>query len=96
MTFFRITCAKAKKLFFSGKPFHICPVKLRPGKPWNPECLILSGAEYMDNAIRYKNNPVLWKGSVEKTAWNMFINQWSFYNTSYEQGYYPAYYVEKE
>ncbi len=90
----RITCAEAKKLFFAGKPFRACPVKLRPDGPFNPSVLVLSGKEWLEKAEGYKNDPKLWEGSVEKTAWNLFVKNWKYYNASYEAGYYPAYYVE--
>lgn len=94
MKFKKITCATAKKLFKEGKPFYACPRKLNPSSPWNVAVLILSGKEWREKAERYKDDPKMWKGSVDKTAWELFMNNWKYYNSSYEVGYYPAYYVE--
>lgn len=33
----RITKRQARKRYATGKTFYMCPVNLRPGKPWNPE-----------------------------------------------------------
>ena len=38
--FTRINKIQARKLYAEGKTFYMCPVKLRPGKPWYPEVLI--------------------------------------------------------
>lgn len=91
----RINIREAKKSFFAGKQFYICPVKMRPGPPFNMACLVLSGKEWMEKAGFYKDNPTLWKGTQEKTAWELFYNNWKYYNASYETGYYAAYYVEE-
>lgn len=38
--FTRINKTAARKLYEAGESFYMCPVKLRPGKPWHPEVLI--------------------------------------------------------
>lgn len=37
----RISKTRARRLYDSGAPVYICPVKLRPGEPWHPETQIL-------------------------------------------------------
>ena len=38
--FTRINKTAARKLYEAGESFYMCPVKLRPGRPWHPEVLI--------------------------------------------------------
>ncbi|WP_448957787.1 hypothetical protein, partial [Klebsiella michiganensis] len=59
-----------------GKPFYACPVKLWPGSPFNPAALVLSGREWIERADWHKDNPKLWKGTAEKTGWELFLNNW--------------------
>jgi len=92
--FSRISIFEARKRFTSGKAFYICPCKMRPGGGFNMACLILSGKEWANQAEIYTDNPKLWKGTIEKTAWELMYNNWNHYNTSYETGYYAHYYVE--
>jgi hypothetical protein len=93
MQFTKITKAAAKKRFAANQPVYLCPCKMRPGGPFNSACLIF-GKEYLEQAEGYRNNDILWKGNLEATAWNLMYNNWAFYNTSYETGYYAAYYIE--
>lgn len=92
-SFKRISKSAAKKLFNEGKGVYLCPCKMMPGTPFNMAALIY-GKEYLEKAEMYRNSPDLWKGTLEATAWDLMYNNWSFYNTSYETGYYAAYYVE--
>lgn len=93
MKFKKISCTEAKKLFLENKPFYACPHKLRPSSSFNIAALVF-GLEYKQRAERYKVHGDIWKGTIEKTAWNLFAKAWKHYNGSYEGGYYPAYYVE--
>lgn len=88
----KITKAVAKKLFNEGFNIVLCPNKMMPGLPFSMGCLV-SSKEYLENAKRYENDKKLWKGTVEKTAWNLMYNNWSYYNTGYEVGYYAHYYL---
>ncbi len=89
----RISKAQARKLFAADRPIYLCPHKMRPDGPFSCACLIL-GKSYLENAEMYRNDPQLWKGTLEKTAWDLMYNNWCFYNATYETGYYAAYYVE--
>jgi hypothetical protein len=94
-TFVRISKRAAQKLFAEGnKQFCLCPHKLRPGFPFAPHVSVC-GKEYLEDAKRYETNVHLWKGTIEKTAWDLMYNNWAYYNASYEAGYYAAYYVER-
>jgi hypothetical protein len=88
----RITKRQAKKLFSEGKVFIVCPCKMFPVGPWSVGCNI-HPKEYLEDAARYEKHPDLWKGSLEETAWSLMYNNWCFYNTNYEMGYYAHYYI---
>lgn len=94
----RISKRHAKKLFADGVScIVICPCKMIPDGPWSMGCRI-SGKEYLGNAEFYKPQEgrivsVLWKGTLEETAWQLMYNNWAFYNTSWETGYYAHYYI---
>lgn len=89
----RITKRQAKKLFSEGKMIVLCPCKIWPEGPFSMACRI-SGTEYIREAHMSVNHPDLYKGSIEETAWCLMYNNWQFYNSSYEMGYYPHYYVD--
>ena len=91
--FKRITIHEAKKRFLADKAIYLCPCKMRPGMPWNTACLVY-GKQYLVDAEDFRSNPTLWKGSVLATAWSLMMNNWLYYNASYECGYYAHYYVE--
>jgi hypothetical protein len=93
--FVRITKAQARKLFAQGDEIiFLCPCRMRPGTPFNMAAAV-SGREYLEKAVAYKDHPDLWKGSVEATAWDLMFNNWAYYNASHECGYYPHYFIEK-
>jgi len=92
--FKRITKQAARKLFNQGnKIIYLCPCKMYPSNPFNVACGI-SGKDYLEQANFYKQNPTLWKDSLEKTAWDIMYFNWAFYNANYETGYYAHYYIE--
>ena len=91
--FIRITKREAQKRFSTDQAVFFCPCKMRPSFPWNPACLVL-GKGYLERAERYRAHPVLWKGTLEKTAWDLAYQYWSHYNVSWEYGYYAHYYKE--
>jgi hypothetical protein len=93
-TMTRISKSQAFKLFCEGKPFIVCPCKCHPYAPWNMGYPCRNGLEHIEDAKRYKEGDPLWKGTLEKTAWALMYNNWAFYNTNYEVGYYAHYYVE--
>lgn len=106
MAWKRITKKQAFKRFTEHKTIYLVPCKFYPGGVWNVECLITLTDDLIDSAKRYeqyfkeqdtsfyaKQYAHLWSGSIEKTAWNLMYNNWSYYNTSYEQGYYAHYYI---
>ena len=92
--FKRITIQEAKKRFAEDKPIYLCPCKMNPAGPWGQACLIL-GKQYLENAEWYQKHPSpLWKGTLAATAWDLMYNNWAFYNTNYEMGYYAHYYIQ--
>lgn len=105
--FKRITKRQAKQLFADGKLIYLCPAKLRPGFPFNNACPVTMTDDLKHSALRYRDYAInqdidnyskqyahLWKGDIVSTAWDLMYNNWSYYNTSYETGYYAHYYVE--
>ena len=86
----RITKHQAKKLFVAGQAFYLCPRKLRPGYPFNPAYCV--SADYLS---RYRSDSGAYKGvASDQEAWDTLYTNWAHYNTSYEQGYYAAYYID--
>lgn len=94
MSFKRIRKPEALKRFIEGKPFYLCPCKLYPSSPWNVAYLCVSGKEWMESADRHGKESKLWEGSRERTAWQLMMNNWCYYNATYETGYYPHFYIE--
>ena len=93
----RISIKEAKRRFCLSIPFNICPHKLRPGFPFACDITIMSGKEWLFRAIDYKeHNPVFYTGTPEKIAWNLMYDNWAYYNTSWETGYYAWFYDVKE
>jgi hypothetical protein len=90
----RISKSEAKRMFTTtDKAVYFCPCKMHPYRPWN-QAVPLFGKEYLERAAGYRDNPELWEGSVEETAWSLAYNNWAFYNTSHETGYYAHYYID--
>ena len=86
----RITKHQAKKRFAAGQAFSLCGHKMHPGYPFNPAFLV--SADYLS---RYRSDSGAYKGDVsDQEAWDALYNNWAYYNTSYEQGYYAAYYID--
>jgi len=98
--FIRITKWEARRLFAKGnETIFLCPCKMHPGFPFNM-ALMVSGKEWLEKAQWYKprddgTTSDLWKGTIEKTAWDLLYNNWNYYNTSYETGYYAHYYIQR-
>lgn len=95
----RISKRHAKKLFADGTScIIVCPCKMKPEGPFSPGCL-LSGKDYLENAEWYSpekgRESGIWKGTLEETAWHLMYNNWLYYNSSWETGYYAHYYVER-
>jgi hypothetical protein len=78
--FDRITKAQARKRWENNQPIYFCPVKLRPGYPFNPGCTIF---------------PAEYKNAVSHYTFGQCINYFIWYNCQHNEiGYYPAFYVE--
>jgi hypothetical protein len=94
--FKRITKLQAIRLFNAKKEFYICPVKMAPGGMWHLEHSMdeKSIEAWMESAKRYQDNSKLWYGTIEKTAWNLFYNNWAYYNTNYEVGHHASYWIK--
>lgn len=105
MKYQRITKAAARKLFAAGETVYLCPCKFYPGGMWSVECPVTMTSDLIEDAKRFEDHynrrhesaysaqyADLWKGSIAATAWDLMYNNWRYYNTSYEQGYYAHYY----
>lgn len=99
---------EAKKLWANGETIYLLGCNLLPGMMWHP-CPVKM-KDYVGSALRFKalHDEVksgsssyyarqyahLWSGTLEETTWNLMYNNWKYYNTSYEEGYYAHYYVK--
>lgn len=91
----RITKREAQAKFYTGvEGIILCPCKFRPDGPFSMGCRVF-GREWLDKAEGYADSPDLWKGTINSTAWSLMYNNWAYYDTSYETGYYAHYYVEE-
>ncbi len=91
----KVSKRTAQKLFNEGDKIIILPpCKMYPMGAFSLGCRI-AGKEYLQKAEEYGPECDLWKGSIERTAWDLMYNNWAFYNTSYECGYYAHYYIEE-
>jgi len=92
----RITNAEAKKRFANDLPIYLCPCKCHPCSPWNLACLIL-GKGYFEQQQMFNdiNNVTMTDTQLANKAWNSMLNNWNYYNSCHEMGYYPHYYVQE-
>lgn len=87
----RITKHQAKQRFASGLAFYLCPHKMRPDYLFCPAHHV--PALYLN---RYRSESGVYNGDIsDSQAWDTLYNNWAYYNTSYEQGYYAAYYIDE-
>lgn len=95
--FVSITKREARKLFANNTTFILCPHKLRPGFPFSPHVMVFTSTIrwWKDVAKTYQNERE-WAGNANNTAWNLMYDNWVYHNSSYETGYYPAYYIIKK
>ena len=77
----RISKRTARKLFNEKKDFLIIPCKVNPNNVWG------IGAKI--NQYYYNQFPEIFKKDFD-----VLVREYTFYNCSYETGYYPAYYIE--
>jgi hypothetical protein len=90
----QITITQAKELWSAGLPVTLCPCRCSPTSLRGIACTIHPEL-YTPRAKAYRDDPDLWKGSVEETSWDLMYTRWSRYNTSPEQGTYAHYYVQE-
>lgn len=100
-TFKRISKREARRRFANYQPIVLSPCKMMPGFPFATHITVTAkeATEYQERAIWYSPDGIspsadLWKGNVNDTAWNLMYNNWAFFNTSFELGYYAHYYIE--
>lgn len=91
--FKRITKREAKALFAKGEVVYFCPCKFAPDGPWSMACGC-HPTEWLEQAKTYEGHPILWKGTVEATAWDLAYNNWAYYNATNETGLYAHYYLQ--
>ena len=93
----KINKIKAFKMFVNHEPFYMNPCKLVAFGPWHTECLINPGDYIRDYAIShgYDYNTLSESSHPEvyKQAFESMYNNWSYYNTNYEMGYYAHFYT---
>ena len=82
--FVRITKAQARKRYENNETFAMCPSNMRPGFPYAMHSTIFP------ETYKPKGYPELWY------SFESMYNNWAYYNTSHETGYYAHYYTETE
>jgi len=98
----RITIHKAKKLWREDKEICLHPCKLRISEMFQP-CLVsaekylkdiewkpVSISDLLHATIELQNDDILYQ-----KAWDIMYNNWAYYNTNYEMGYYAHYYIKE-
>lgn len=80
----RISKAKAFKMWQQGREIIICPAKLRPFAPWNPEMNLAS-------LERHKES---YKGKQDKEYFQDSIRNFEYHNCNNETGKTAAFYVK--
>lgn len=91
----RISKRQARELFATNQPFYICPVKLHPYPPFSSASLIFRN-EYSASGENPSTGNIFedFYNSTYIPAWDVMYNNWAYYNTSWETGYYASYWVE--
>ncbi len=84
-TFTRISKAQARKRFLAGKPVYIIAAKMRPGYPFSMG-MLAHPAEYIERVET---------GLDSGCPFDNMARNFTWYNCTYETGYYPAFYVEE-
>lgn len=94
----KINKTQAFKLFLNHDRFYMNPCKLVAFGPWHTECLVNPVdwiKDYCDlYHVDYEHLTVNNGLEVYKKAFDRMYNNWSFYNTSSEMGYYAHFYTE--
>ena len=90
----RITKERAQERWAAGDSITLCPCNLHPSNPWGTACTI-SPSCYMGRARANGPGSPLWAGSVELTAFNLMVDEWSFHNSSFTAGRYAHFYIAK-
>ena len=84
----RISKAKAIKMFSEDVTIRIVPCKYSPDNQWNK--IDFNRLEYerenMPDGVRV----------LADWCFNNFCVRWTYYNGTWESGYYPAFYVKQE
>ncbi len=77
----QITKHQAFRLWCEGKTIYLNPCKMGINM-WNTECPVKHNEYYLNDL------------ELNKKAWDIMYNEWAFYNTNYEMGYYAHYYIK--
>jgi hypothetical protein len=67
---------------------------MHPSSPWGVACTI-HPEPFIGRAKAYGHGSAMWAGSVESTAFNIMVNEWTFHNANFEVGRYAHYYIAK-
>lgn len=69
----RVTKTTARKAYGAGKTVILCPCKLRPGGPWNPEISVKRNAEDPETFDQRVNNFVWYNLNAESGRYPMYF-----------------------
>ena len=84
--YIRISMVNAKRRYDRGEVIYVCPLKLRPGGPWHPECAIVKG-DYSGSDVQCF--------LADSKEFEDVVREYAHYNCSYGTGRYPAYYIRE-
>ena len=100
----RITKREAFKLWMEGKEICLHPCNMNffwmQPMPVTAENYVEHVKMYAEMDVKYpKKEYSIWVYSNEKElyqkAWDIMYNNWAYYNTNYEMGYYAHYYIKE-
>lgn len=96
----RIDKREARKQWRNGVTIGLVACNMRPFGGWSYPCFVtpeewIAKRKDSRNHNDYWMKPYLYPGlDVVDAAFQCMLDNWSYYNASYETGYYPHYYIE--
>lgn len=92
ITYTRISKQAARRRFNEGKNVYVIARKMRPGRPFSMGCVLYGDMfEHEKDNWRYADIPM---DDRRNAMFEHFLREFTWYNCSYETGYYPAFYIE--
>lgn len=86
---------EAKKLWREGATIGLLPCNMAYPNVWMRPCPVQKDG-YIEHIRTYWRDVFTESRDIVDAAWESMYNNWAYYNTCYELGYYAHYYVEAE